>query len=237
MRIKQLITKCLIPLAGVAVLIAIAAEAAAVAPPGWRLVTIVSASVLGAGLLVLVASQILRWLWLSPVRHLEEVITRMANGDWSERAQPQGTEVVRMMAGNLNLLASQVQKQLTDLQQQRGGLRALMDTMPDPILAADPHGRIVLLNAPGRQLLSVTPSEVLNQKLVHVVNDEQIVELYEALIAGSGGAAVPNAVQREIRLARNGQKLTYEAVAAADGQRIFAAGIAGCQRARRGPCK
>jgi two-component system phosphate regulon sensor histidine kinase PhoR len=210
---KRLIVNCLIPLAGVAVLIAIAAEAAAVASPPWRWAVILSASLAAAGLLLLVVSQFQRWLWLLPVRHLEDVISRMTSGDWSERAQPQGNQVVRAMAGNLNLLAAQVQKQLTDLQQQRGGLRALMDTMPDPILAADAQGRIVLLNAPAAQLFSVTPSEVLNQKLVSVVNDEQIVELYEALIAGSGGAAVPNAVQREIRLARNGQKLTYEAVA------------------------
>jgi two-component system phosphate regulon sensor histidine kinase PhoR len=213
MLVKRFLTRWLIPLAGVAVLIAVASEFAASSSPAWRWAAILSASLAAAGLLLIIASQIHTWLWLRPVRHLEDVISRMTSGDWSERAQPQGTEVVRTMAGHLNLLAAQVQKQLSDLQQQRGGLRALMDTMPDPILAADPQGRIVLLNAPAAQLLSVTPSEVLNQKLVNVVNDEQIVELYEALIAGAGGAPVANAVQREIRLARNGQKLTYEAVA------------------------
>ncbi|MGA3067482.1 MAG: ATP-binding protein [Tepidisphaeraceae bacterium] len=213
MGLKRFLISGLIPLIGAAFLVGFAEYAATSAPPGWRWAAAPAASVAAAGLLLLIVYQLQRRLWLRPVRHLEDVAARMTNGDWSERAQLEGTEAVRGMAGHLNLLAAQVQKQLTDLQQQRGGLRALMDTMPDPILAADAQGRIVLLNAPAAQLLSVTPSEVLNQKLVNVVNDEEIVRLYEALIAGSGGAAVANAVQREIRLARNGQRSTYQAVA------------------------
>jgi len=119
------------------------------------------------------------------------------------------------MAGNLNELAAQAYKQLADLQQQRGGLQALVDTLPDPILATDPRGRITLINSPAGALLSLEPRQALEQKLVNVVSDEQIVEVYESLV-GIGGAkpiGPTTMLNREVRLVRNGQRCTYQAVA------------------------
>ncbi len=122
---------------------------------------------------------------------------------------------MQRMATNLNQLAAQAYKQLSDLQQQRGGLQALVDTLPDPILAIGPGGRITLMNAPASKLLSLQPQQALEQKLLGVVNDEQIVELYESLI-GAGGpkpAGSTTLLHREIRLVRNGLRCTYQAVA------------------------
>jgi len=168
-------------------------------------------AVLAAGVLLVWLIQ--RYRWKLPLRHAERLAWRLSGGDFAARTQPRGASPVRDMGNHLNLLAAEVQKQLSDLHQQRGGLRALMDTMPDPILAADAHGRIVLLNAPAARLLSVSPAAVLNEKLVNVVNDEQVVELYEALVEGAGASPPVDAVQREIRLTRDGQRLTYQAVA------------------------
>jgi two-component system phosphate regulon sensor histidine kinase PhoR len=139
----------------------------------------------------------------------------MARGEWDVRVQPHGAPGVQRMAGNLNQLAAQAYKQLSDLQQQRGGLQALVDTLPDPILAADPRGRITLLNAPAARLLSLQPAQAIDQKLISVVSDEQIVELYESLIGPGGAKPVGplTMLNREIRLVRNGQRCTYQAVA------------------------
>ena len=145
-------------------------------------------------------------------------------------------DAMQRMAVNLNQLAAQAHRQLSDLQQQRGGLQALVDTLPDPILAVGPAGRITLMNAPAARLLSLQPQQALEQKMVSVVNDEQIVELYEAVVgAGSAKAAGPTTLlHREIRLVRNGQRCTYQAVATRPlaGR---AAGSARCQHpGRRG---
>jgi two-component system phosphate regulon sensor histidine kinase PhoR len=134
----------------------------------------------------------------------------MAGGDWNVRVQPHGSGAMRQMAANLNELAAQAQRQLSDLQQQRGGLQILVDTLPDPILAADAQGKIILLNAPATRLLSLAPEQALNQKLIGAVSDEQIVQLYEAI---AGARSPLGALNREIHLVRNGQRQTYQAVA------------------------
>jgi two-component system phosphate regulon sensor histidine kinase PhoR len=169
-----------------------------------------------AALVLVVVSAFIRfrgWLW--PIQQLQRAAARMARGEWDVRVEPHGAPGVQQMAGNLNELAAHAYKQLSDLQHQREGLQALVDTLPDPILATDSRGKIMLINAPAAGLLSLEPRQALAQKLVNVVSDEQIVELYEAL-AGAGGtnAVGPTTMlNREVRVVRNGQRCTYQAVA------------------------
>jgi two-component system phosphate regulon sensor histidine kinase PhoR len=201
---------------GATVVVGAAVVAAAAAPPDWRTPPMLAAYSLAAALiLVLSAAFLRRGRWIMPVRRMETAAARMARGEWDVRIQPHGSPGAQRLAVNLNQLAAQAYRQLSDLQHQRGGLQALVDTLPDPILAAGPGGRITLMNAPASRLLSLQPQQALEQKLVNVVNDEQIVELYEALVGAGGAKASGPAtlLNREIRLVRNGQHLTYQAVA------------------------
>jgi two-component system phosphate regulon sensor histidine kinase PhoR len=201
---------------GAAVVIGAALVWAAVAPPGWRTWQMLVVYTLGAAFILVTGSAaIRRRAWKTPVSRLEWAAQRMARGEWDVRVQPHGASGVQRMATNLNLLAAQAYKQLSDLQHQRGGLQTLVDTLPDPILAVAPGGRITLMNAAAAKLFSLQPEQALDQKLVNVVNDEQIVELYEALAEQrtKNPSALSLPLNREIRLARGGQKSTYQAVA------------------------
>jgi two-component system phosphate regulon sensor histidine kinase PhoR len=200
----------------VAIVVGAAIGLSVAAPPEWRTQPMLVVYTLGAAIILALGSAVMHQKgWALPVRRMERAAARMARGEWDVRVQPHGTTATQHMAVNLNQLAAQAYKQLSDLQQQRGGLQALVDTLPDPILATDPVGRITLLNAPAARLLSLQPQQGLQQKLVNVVSDERIVELYEALV-GAGGAkptGPTTMLNREIRLTRNGQRNTYQAVA------------------------
>ena len=117
---------------------------------------------------------------------------------------------------NLNLLAAQAQKQLSDLQQQRGGLQALVDTLPDPILAADPRGRITLLNAPGRQIASLAAAagaRTRNSSTSSAMSRSWSCTNRSSAPAAQSRSGPTTMLNREIRLVRNGQRRTYQAVA------------------------
>jgi len=203
-------------LLGTAAVIGATMLAASSAPVEWRTPVMLVVYAIAASLILVMASAILRRRgWLVPVRQMERAAARMARGEWDVRVQTHGVPDVQRMAGNLNELAAQAYKQLSDLQQQRGGLQALVDTLPDPILAADPRGKITLINAPAAGLLSLEPRQALDQKLVNVVSDEQIVELYESLVGVGGSKPIgpTTMLNREVRLVRNGQRCTYQAVA------------------------
>ncbi|MGD0767200.1 MAG: ATP-binding protein [Tepidisphaeraceae bacterium] len=212
----RVLLRLLLTLVGVTGVVGAAVAAAAGAPPQWRTPSMLAVYTVAAALiLVLAAARVRRSRWVMPVRRMETAAARMARGEWDVRVQPHGSTGAQSLAVNLNQLAAQAYKQLSDLQHQRAGLQALVDTLPDPILAAGPTGRITLINAPAARLLSLQPQQALEQKLVNVVNDEQIVELYEALVGAGGARASGPAtiLNYEIRLVRNGQRSTYQAVA------------------------
>ncbi len=203
-------------LLGASLVIGAAVFIASTGPPELRGTWGLIICTLIAAIILVIANALLRWHnWLVPIRQIQQSAARMASGDWNTRVNPTGSTIIRQLAADLNLLGAQAQKQLTDLQQQRGGLQALVDTLPDPILAADAQGRVILLNAPAAALLQLLPSQAINQKLVSVVNNEQIVELYEELRDHRSKEVPALPLHREIRLARNGQRATYQAVAAA----------------------
>jgi two-component system phosphate regulon sensor histidine kinase PhoR len=206
--------RLLFPMLCTAVLIGVVVAVAAAAPDRWRTPAMLALYTLAASVTIVSASALVRRRrWLLPIRRLEQAAARMARGEWDVRVQPHGADAMQRMAGNLNQLAAQAHKQLSDLQQQRGGLQALVDTLPDPILSIDPGGRITLMNAPAAKLLSLQPQQALEQKLLGVVNDEQIVELYESLVGVPKPVGSATFLHREIRLVRNGLRCTYQAVA------------------------
>src|SRR6185295_698759 len=114
-------------------------------------------------------------------------------------------------SGKLNIVAAQAQKQLADLDARRSDLRALVDSLPDPILLADAQRRIALINAPAAALLQVSAASAMGKSVVAVVNDEAILGLLESL--GPSDSQFGQSEQRELRLMRGGQHVTYHAVA------------------------
>jgi two-component system phosphate regulon sensor histidine kinase PhoR len=161
------------------------------------------AAVLMVGLL----AAILQRQWIAPTRHLAGAAEMMALGQWHARVDPHGAEDVRFLAGRMNLVASHAQIQLEEIGKQRRDLRSLVDTLPDPILVTDSAGKVLLINAPAAELLQLAPAQVIGKKTVSVVNDEALLQLLE-----SAGKAT-HSIQREVRLLRSGQRLTYQAVA------------------------
>ncbi|HEY1922976.1 MAG TPA: histidine kinase dimerization/phospho-acceptor domain-containing protein, partial [Tepidisphaeraceae bacterium] len=214
MRPWLVLTRLLLPTLAVSIVIAPILAIAATAPDQYRTPAMLALYTLFASLIIVSTSSILRRRrWILPSGRLELAAARMTRGEWDVRVQPHGADAMQRLAINLNQLAAQAHRQLSDLQQQRGGLQALVDTLPDPILAIDPRGRITLMNAAASKLLSLQPQQALEQKLLGVVNDEQIVELYESLIGAGKPAGSATLLHREIRLVRGGLRCTYQAVA------------------------
>ena len=186
--------------------------------------------VFGAVVAALLVTTLL-WLllqrqWITPVQRLAAAAERMAAGEWGQRVAPEGADDVRFFSAKLNLVASQAERSLADLRYQRADLRALVDTLPDPILVIDGHRRVTLINPPAAALLEVQPEQALGQDVADVVKDEGILGLIDSAVGdtrdadGGNGAArhggpgngQPQSVQCELRLVRRGQRLTYQAV-------------------------
>ncbi|HMB94612.1 MAG TPA: ATP-binding protein [Tepidisphaeraceae bacterium] len=171
--------------------------------PIWAIVLAATAA---AALLVLALAMILQQRWMGPLRELATAADRMAAGQWQTRVDPAGADEVRFLGEKFNVMASHAEKQVADLNHQRADLQALVDSLPDPILLSDALGRIVVINTPAARLLQLTPPQALGRKVEVVVNETAILRVIEQ-------ASGPSPIVREIRLQRNGQRVTYQAVA------------------------
>jgi two-component system phosphate regulon sensor histidine kinase PhoR len=170
------------------------------------------AVVLGAVICALLLTSLL-WVllqrqWITPVRRLAAAAERMAAGQWGRRVAPEGADDVQFFSAKLNHVAAQAERQLSDLRHQRADLRALVDTLPDPILVIDPDRRVRLINPPAAALLEVEPERALGEKVVSVVGDEAVLNLVDAAMEDS---AAPS-VEGQVHLNRGGHGLTYHAV-------------------------
>jgi two-component system phosphate regulon sensor histidine kinase PhoR len=172
--------------------------------------------------------------WINPTRNLAEAAERMAEGQWDRRVTPAGADELRSFSTRLNLVASHAQRQLADLKGQQADLQALVDALPDPILVSDAAGKVILINPPAARLLDLSRSRALGEAVVNVVNDEAVLQLFEkvheAQQRGAGTPVTtppgdspfpPELLTREVRLNRDGQWLTYQAV----GTRTAAGGV------------
>lgn len=171
--------------------------------PLWSIVFATSAA---AALAMGCLAWVLQKKWIGPVRALAQASERMSAGEWQTRVEPAGADDVRFLGGRFNVMATQAQKQLADISHQRADLQSLVDALPDPILLSDEQERIIVINTPAASLLQLTPAQALGRKVGVVVNEESILEVLEQVKRGP-------AITRELRLQRNGQRATYQAVA------------------------
>jgi len=168
-------------------------------------------------LAIAAAPLVIRWIirlrWAGPLRTLTRQATQIAQADWAGQIVPQGSPDVRRLANRFNQMAADTRRKLIDLQHRQADLYALVDTLPNPILASDPQGRLIMMNAPAAKLLLLSAKEALGQKVFSAIADEQVVELFEAVAELPADMPDPQTVQREVTLKRGGQKMTCEAVA------------------------
>lgn len=169
--------------------------------PTWL---IAGSSVAGAALLMVGLGLLLNRQWVGPVRGLSQAAARMAQGDWSARVEPRGAEELRAFSRRLNTLARAAERQVSDLNDRRADLQALVDALPDPILLTDADGRLLLLNDPAARLTALRPQQAAGKNVVQAITDEAIVELFEP-------GRRPDASE-PIRLLRAGQRITLQPV-------------------------
>jgi two-component system, OmpR family, phosphate regulon sensor histidine kinase PhoR len=202
--------RLLIPLAAATAVAAVACAAAIFVEPkvGLAAAVLVTGLIAGAILAFLhVLGTTTQWAW--PLRKVITQSGRIAQNNWNGQAATNGAPEVRDLAEQINHLAEDVRWRLSQLQDERAGLHAVLDTLPDPILASDAQGRLILMNAPAAKLVRVPAAQALGQRAVTAISDTPIVELLEQAIQPNE----PSPIHRQIRLLRAGQRLTFEAEA------------------------
>jgi two-component system, OmpR family, phosphate regulon sensor histidine kinase PhoR len=177
------------------------------APLLWVMLSLLAGLVCGA---LIVAVLVMHRNWVRPVRSLAQSAEQMAEGRWETRTTIDGSNDVNRLGDRLNRLAGHAQTQMATLNAQSASLQLLVDALPDPIFLTGHDERIMMLNAPAARLLQVTPAQVIGRKFAAAVTEPAIVELFEAVLEQPNQ---DDAIQREMKLVREGRRQIYQALA------------------------
>jgi two-component system, OmpR family, phosphate regulon sensor histidine kinase PhoR len=88
-----------------------------------------------------------------PLRRMRRIASSMAAGDLDARVRPFGSDELAEMGRVLDTLAGELQRRLGQLEAERAGMTALIDSMQEGVLAIHPDGIIRRANPAARRMV------------------------------------------------------------------------------------
>jgi len=130
--------------------------------------------VLGAAILaVFIADRIAQ-----PVRHLTQVVRRLAAGELNARLLPVTNDEIGELTRSFNQMAIQLRKTINSLTAQRSQLSAVLENMADGILITDDQGLVGLINPAAAKFLGAGREGSLGRSFAQVARDHRIIDLW-----------------------------------------------------------
>lgn len=123
----------------------------------------------------------LGWLLLRrPARTIAAVTEssrQLAAGQWQYRAPPPAADETGELAAAFYRMADSLKVTVQQLSDERNTLSAVLDTMADGVIVAEPSGRVLLLNPAARELLNIQREPAEGALLIELVSDNEIHRL------------------------------------------------------------
>jgi two-component system phosphate regulon sensor histidine kinase PhoR len=129
--------------------------------------------------LVLAVGFFVGWRVTRPVREMQAVAHRMAEGDFDQRAPVRGTAEVGELGRALNLMAGRLKGKIADLERERAKVAAILDSMVEGVIAVDGRGRILLMNPAARSIFGLASDAVEGRPLLEVIRQKEFLDLIE----------------------------------------------------------
>jgi len=118
------------------------------------------------------------WTWYRPLRRLTRAAQQIASGDLSSGA---GLRAGRLddLARALNELRDNLGKSLAQIASQHQDFQTVLANLHEGVIATDPDGRVVFMNAAAGRLLSTDEREAAGQPLTSVVPMVDVLDFHE----------------------------------------------------------
>jgi len=100
-----------------------------------------------------------------PLKNMNEAALSMAKGNYRTVIEPVGDDEIGELGTSLNFLATRLDSNITELQQEKGKLESIMQSVNEGLVAVDQEGRIILVN-PVVEKIFMTPPQKLIGKLL-----------------------------------------------------------------------
>ncbi len=145
-------------------------------------------SIIAAALVVALVAAALGW-YVSrriarPMREMREGALRFAAGDFTRKLLVPSTLEFAAVAEALNRMAAELDEKLRTLTRERNERAAVLESMVEGVLAVDPEGRVIAVNAAAARLLDVEEDEVVGRSIEEAVRNPELQRAVNAVVSG-----------------------------------------------------
>jgi two-component system, OmpR family, phosphate regulon sensor histidine kinase PhoR len=143
-----------------------------------------------AGIGIFVAGRVTR-----PVVEMEGIARQMAEGRFDRRVPVRSPDEIGALGRALNVMASSLVDKISDLEQERAKVTAILDAMIEGVIAVDGHDHVLTMNERARAIFGL-PTRGEGKSFMEVVRNSDLHALLRAIRVAEPGAVS----QREVRL-------------------------------------
>ncbi|WP_335871891.1 cell wall metabolism sensor histidine kinase WalK [Bacillus sp. 2205SS5-2] len=101
-----------------------------------------------------------------PISDMKKQAQAMTKGNFSRKVKVYGNDEIGQLATTFNSLTKRLQEAQATTEGERRKLSSVLSYMTDGVIATDRKGRVILINDPAAELLSVSREAVLSQSIV-----------------------------------------------------------------------
>ena len=148
------------------------------------------AIVIGVFLLSLVLSVKLVKIIVYPIKELEKITAKIANGNLNKRAIIGNYDEIGLLAQTFNNMADQLEIKINDSLDKQNKLEAILESMESGVIAVDNNENIILSNPYSKKLFDLQ-GDVIGKKISSCIIDYDLINFIRE---------VPDIGSREIRL-------------------------------------
>ena len=135
-----------------------------------------------------------------PVKELERVTTRIANGDLNKRATIYNYDEIGFLAQTFNDMADQLEVKINDALDKQNKLEAILESMESGVIALDNNERIILSNPYSKKLFDLK-GNVIGQKIADCIIDYDLINFIRDLPdINTSEIKLFHPIEREIRV-------------------------------------
>lgn len=112
---------------------------------------------------------------IEPVKELERVTFKMANGDYKIRADVRSNDELGMLGNSFNNMAEQLQAKIHEVIEKQLKLESILKSMDSGVIAVDNDNRVISIN-PCAELILGIKKNIIGECVTDYINDHDINE-------------------------------------------------------------
>lgn len=136
----------------------------------------------GAMLIVLVLSIALALklvrIIVDPVKHLQYVTSKIANGNLQTRVNMNSNDELGQLGKTFNNMADQLQSKINEVVDKQNRLESILKSMQSGVIAVDNNEAIITINPYAKRIFGIT-RDVTGEKLKNCIEDKNVYDIFE----------------------------------------------------------